>query len=95
MSGDAELKSERAIPGHGGPGASSTEKVHLQREWIRNKWNDQGKRVKRRERKRSKGGRERRENLTWLLNDFLFLMVLFLAFVGYSYILPVNSSCLS
>lgn len=29
LPGDAELKSERTILGHGGPGASSTEKVHL------------------------------------------------------------------
>lgn len=51
----------------------------------------EGKKMKRGERKRSKEGRERRENLTWLLNGFLFLMLLLLASVGYSYILLVNT----
>lgn len=80
-----------------GPCASSIEKVHLHKEWIRKNWMTmEGKWVKRRERKGSKGGRERkRENLPWLLNDFLFLMLLLLACVRYYYILPVNSSYVS
>lgn len=51
---------------------------------------------KERERKRNKGGREKRkENLPWFLNDFLYLVFPLLASVRYYYILPVNSSCVS
>lgn len=54
-----ELRSEKVILGHGGPRTSSIEKVHLHREWIRNKLNDRERKASEKEREKGKQGRER------------------------------------